>query len=230
MITVAEAHASSSATPSAFFARWADMATWPEWNTDTEWVRLDGPFTAGSTGVLKPKGGPKVKFVIATLVADREFTDVSLLAGARLTFRHLIEPLPEGGSTVSVTVTLAGPLGWFWNLVLGKGLKASLGPDSACDRREASPGSTAAEAGQAAPQLRPAQQHAAETGSAALQPRRPGSTAAGGRQHRGEGSAAPRQRRRTARGQRLRAHVAVQAAATTVDAGARLTRPAERER
>jgi len=149
MITVAEAKASSSAPPSAFFARWADMATWPEWNTDTEWVRLDGPFTAGSTGVLKPKGGPKVKFVIATLVADREFTDVSLLAGARLTFRHLIEPLPEGGSTVRVTVTLAGPLGWFWNLVLGKGLKASLRPD--LDRlaiaAEASSGSTTAKTG-----------------------------------------------------------------------------------
>lgn len=129
MITIAEAHASSSAPPSAFFARWADMATWPEWNTDTEWVRLDGPFTAGSTGVLKPKGGPKVKFIIAALVADREFTDVSLLAGARLTFRHLIEPLPEGGCTVHVTVTLAGPLGWFWNLLLGKSLKASLRPD-----------------------------------------------------------------------------------------------------
>lgn len=26
-------------------------------------------------------------------------------------------------------MTLAGPLGWFWNLVLGKGLKASLQPD-----------------------------------------------------------------------------------------------------
>ena len=149
MITVAEAHASSSAPPSAFFARWADMATWPEWNSDTEWVRLDGPFTAGSTGVLKPKGGPKVKFVIATLVPDREFTDVSLLAGARLTFRHLIQPLPEGGSTVHVTVTLAGPLGWFWNLVLGKGLKASLRPDLGrlAIAAEASAGSTAAKTG-----------------------------------------------------------------------------------
>ena len=148
MITVAEAHASSSAPPSAFFARWADMTTWPEWNTDTEWVRLDGPFTAGSTGVLKPKGGPKVKFVIATLVADREFTDVSLLAGARLKFRHLIEPLPDGGSTVRVTVTLAGPLGWFWNLVLGKGLKASLGPDLGrlAIAAEARSGSTVAKA------------------------------------------------------------------------------------
>ena len=149
MITVAEAHASSSAPPSAFFARWADMATWPEWNSDTEWVRLDGPFTAGSTGVLKPKGGPKVKFVIATLVADREFTDVSLLAGARLTFRHLIEPLPEGGSTVHVTVTLAGPLGRFWNLVLGKGLKASLRTDLGrlAIAAEASSGSTATKTG-----------------------------------------------------------------------------------
>ncbi|MDX6436655.1 MAG: hypothetical protein QOK34_1489, partial [Gaiellaceae bacterium] len=52
MIKIAEAKATSSAPPAAFFARWADMATWPEWNTDTEWVRLDGPFAAGSTGVL----------------------------------------------------------------------------------------------------------------------------------------------------------------------------------
>lgn len=98
MMTIAEAHVSSAAPPSAFFARWADMATWPEWNTDTEWVRLDGPFAAGSTGVLKPSGGPKVKFVIAALVAGREFTDVSMLAGARLTFRHLIEPVPGGAA------------------------------------------------------------------------------------------------------------------------------------
>lgn len=129
MVTIAEAHVSSAAPPSAFFARWADMATWPDWNTDTEWVRLDGPFATGSAGVLKPKGGPKVKFVIAALVPGREFTDVSMLAGARLTFCHLIEPVSGGGSTVRVTVTLAGPLGWFWNLVLGKGLKASLQPD-----------------------------------------------------------------------------------------------------
>ena len=53
------------------------MASWPEWNADTEWVRLDGPFAAGSTGVLKPGGGPRVKFVIQTLVPDREFVDVS---------------------------------------------------------------------------------------------------------------------------------------------------------
>lgn len=129
MTIIAVAQTSSSAPPSAFFARWADMSTWPEWNTDTEWVRLDGPFATGSTGVLKPSGGPRVKFVIGSLVPGREFTDVSLLLGARLTFRHLVEPGRDGGSQVRVTVTLAGPLGWFWRLVLGQGLKASLQPD-----------------------------------------------------------------------------------------------------
>lgn len=106
MITIAEAHVSSAAPPSAFFARWADTATWPDWNSDTEWVRLDGPFATGSAGVLKPKGGPKVKFVIAALVPGREFTDVSMLAGARLTFCHLSEPgatTPATGNTAAVT-------------------------------------------------------------------------------------------------------------------------------
>ncbi|GIG61925.1 hypothetical protein Lfu02_62970 [Longispora fulva] len=124
---IAQATVSSPAAPSAFFARWADMATWPEWNTDTDWVRLDGPFVPGATGVLKPKGGPKVKFVVTTLT-DREFTDVSLLLGARLTFRHLVET-SDGTTRVTVAVTLTGPLARLWNLVLGKDIKAGIQAD-----------------------------------------------------------------------------------------------------
>jgi hypothetical protein len=129
MIEIAEAEAASTAPPAAFFARWADMATWPEWNLDTEWVRLDGPFAAGSRGVLKPKGAPRVKFVIDALVPDREFVDVSLLVGARLTFRHLVEPLAGGGCRVRVAVTMSGPLRWMWARILGKGFRTTLQPD-----------------------------------------------------------------------------------------------------
>ena len=125
--TIAQARITSAAAPAAFFARWADMATWPEWNSDMEWARLDGPFAAGSTGVLKPKGGPKTKFVIAE-VSDREFTDVSLLLGARLTFRHLVSTDAEG-THVSVEVSMSGPMAFLWNKILGKGLKASLQKD-----------------------------------------------------------------------------------------------------
>jgi hypothetical protein len=127
MTLLATAHARSSAPPTAFFGRWADMATWPEWNTDTEWARLDGPFAEGSTGVLRPKGGPKVRFVIERLT-DREFVDVSKLPGARLTFAHEVAAV-DGRTTITVTVSIDGPLRLLWTKILGAGLARSVQPD-----------------------------------------------------------------------------------------------------
>jgi hypothetical protein len=124
-IRIVAVSATSSAPPSAFFARWADMATWPQWNHDTEWVRLDGPFAEGATGKLKPKGGPVVRFVVERLVPGRSFVDVSSLLGARLVFDHTVHEAPDGGTTVDVVVTLGGPLRRIWNLILGSGIRES---------------------------------------------------------------------------------------------------------
>lgn len=124
MITVAEASVTSTAAPEAFFGRWADMATWPEWNADTEWVRLDGPFVAGATGTLKPKGGPKVGFTVTEL-DDRTFVDESRLWGARLTFAHRVGNDAAGRTTVRVLVTMRGPLARLWMALLGKGIRES---------------------------------------------------------------------------------------------------------
>jgi len=125
MTIITAAYASSTAPPEPFFDRWADMATWPEWNLDTEWVRLDGPFVAGATGALKPRGGPKVRFVVERLVPGREFVDVSRLFGARLTFAHHVTERPQGGCEIKVTVAMAGPLRALWTRILGGGLRAS---------------------------------------------------------------------------------------------------------
>jgi hypothetical protein len=124
MTTIATARITSAAPASAFFDRWADMATWPEWNSDTEWVRLDGEFVQGATGTLKPKGGPKVRFVITKLTPDRTFVDESRLFGARLTFAHEVTRT-DNGTTVDVTITMTGTLGKLWTLALGKGLRDS---------------------------------------------------------------------------------------------------------
>jgi hypothetical protein len=129
MIDIATGHVTSSAPPAAFFDRWAAMATWPEWNLDVEWVRLDGPFAQGATGTLKPKGGPKVRFVVESLVQDKEFVDVSRLAGARLIFAHHITEAAGGGCTVHVQISMSGPLAFLWNRILGKGLRTSIQPD-----------------------------------------------------------------------------------------------------
>lgn len=130
MKTIANAKITTDVPAQAFFERWADMATWPQWNTDTEWVRLDGPFRTGATGRLKPKGGPVTRFVVTSLVPGREFTDVSLLIGARLTFQHLVTAEP-GRTTVSVHVTLDGPLAFFWAFALGRDIAKGLDGDLA---------------------------------------------------------------------------------------------------
>ncbi|WP_090474951.1 SRPBCC family protein [Nakamurella panacisegetis] len=127
MTTIATASATSTAPAAQFFALWADMDTWPEWNTDTEWVRLDGPFVQGATGTLKPKGGPKVKFTVEKLTAT-DFVDVSTLWGARLTFdHHIVET--SSGTEVSVAVRMSGPLSKVWTMVMGGGLRKSAQAD-----------------------------------------------------------------------------------------------------
>ena len=124
MATICTATATSSAAPSTFFARWADMATWPEWDEAVAWARRDGPFAAGTSGALKPRGGPKVSFVIETLEPGREFTDVSSMPGARLRIRHLVAA--EGGVTrVDIEVSMEGPLAWLWRRAIGRGVASS---------------------------------------------------------------------------------------------------------
>lgn len=144
MTDIAFAKISSPASPAAFFARWADMDTWPEWNTDTEWVRLDGEFAQGATGTLKPRGGPKVGFVVERLVPGREFVDVSKLFGARLTFAHLVTERTDGGSDVEVTATMTGPLGRLWLLILGTGIRKGMQADLDALSRAAVAAQTAA--------------------------------------------------------------------------------------
>jgi hypothetical protein len=125
MIVLSSARATSTAPPRAFFERWADMDSWPEWDEAIEWVRRDGPFAEGTTGSLKPKGGPKVAFVIETLVPDREFTDRSSMPGAALTIRHLAEVGDDGRTTVDIVVSIAGPLARVWKVLVGKGIAES---------------------------------------------------------------------------------------------------------
>ena len=125
MIVLSSATATSTAPPSAFFDRWADMASWPEWDTAVAWARLDGPFAEGTTGTLKPTGGPKVRFVIETLVPGHEFTDRSTLPGAHLIIRHQVAPAAERTCRLDVTVSLGGPLARLWRPILAKGVGTS---------------------------------------------------------------------------------------------------------
>lgn len=128
MITLGTATATSTAPASAFFARWIDHNTWGQWSPDTEWVRVTGPVVLGATGVIKPTGGPKTRFTISALDADREYTDTSYLPGARLVFQHLVA-LEDGVTRLDVAVSMSGPLAWLWAKVMGGGFRESTQAD-----------------------------------------------------------------------------------------------------
>ena len=120
--------ATSTAVPDVFFTRWVDHDTWPQWSPDTDWVRVDGPVAVGTRGVLKPRGGPKVKFVISACTPGREYADTSMLPGARLVFQHTA--VPEGtGSRLDVLITMSGPLAWLWGKIMGGGFRDSAQAD-----------------------------------------------------------------------------------------------------
>ncbi|WP_222269127.1 hypothetical protein [Modestobacter marinus] len=106
MIELACGSARSSAGPDAYFARWVDHGTWPAWSPDTEWVRVAGPVRTGTRGVLKPRGGPRVRFVVSACRPGREYTDTSRLPGACLVFQHVAEE-SGAGTELGVRVTLS---------------------------------------------------------------------------------------------------------------------------
>ena len=74
--------------------------------------------------MLKPKGGPKAKFVISACSPDREYTDTTRLPGARLVFRHTVEPAALG-CELHVQVTMDGPLAFVWSKIMGGGFRES---------------------------------------------------------------------------------------------------------
>ncbi|MBT2532654.1 hypothetical protein J7E83_11080 [Arthrobacter sp. ISL-48] len=128
MLQLAQGHATSTASPADFYARWIQHDTWASWPPDTDWVRAEHPVEVGSRGTMKPKGGPKLNFIVTTLEPDREYTDTTRLPGARLVFQHTARAT-EGQTVLGVSVGISGPLAFIWAKILGEGFRDSAQAD-----------------------------------------------------------------------------------------------------
>ncbi|WP_040841269.1 SRPBCC family protein [Nocardia brevicatena] len=111
------------------FARYRDVASWSQWDEGVEDVSLDGPFEAGTTGVLSPAGRPKVAFIITVAEPGRRFTDVARLPGARMTFDHTLNGGTDGGTVITHTVTISGPMAFLFSVVIGRAIAKGM-PDA----------------------------------------------------------------------------------------------------
>ncbi|MFK7890679.1 MAG: SRPBCC family protein [Granulosicoccus sp.] len=48
-----------SASAQTIFDIYKDIESWPKWDPDLESVSLDGTFSLGATGWIKPQGAPR---------------------------------------------------------------------------------------------------------------------------------------------------------------------------
>ena len=117
----------TTALPENVWARWADVASYPEWDEGVESARLDGEFKVGACGVIKPKGGRPASFKITEVEEFRTFADQTLLLFARLRFSHKLEAT-DMGTRFTHVIQAEGPLAWVWSLILSPKLKTGLSP------------------------------------------------------------------------------------------------------
>lgn len=105
--------------PDRLFRAIADIARWPEWDSELESTTVIDPVREGARFALKPKGGPKVSMLIETAKSPERFVDVALLPLARMRTAHEFT-VREGGATVRTTIEIQGPLAFFWDRIVAR--------------------------------------------------------------------------------------------------------------
>lgn len=116
--------------PSAVWeGAYADAGAWPQWNAELKRAKLDGPLREGAQARIVFRTGLRLRFCVTEFEEGRLFTDEARLLGARMGHRHLVEPTPGGGSRLTNTIYIEGPLASLWRRVLGPAAARSL-PDA----------------------------------------------------------------------------------------------------
>lgn len=115
----------TKAAPEKIWSMWSEVKRWPEWDEGLEAVTLNGPFTAGSTGTLQPKGGPVFKTILLEVEAPRRFTDRTFLPLTRLDFHHEVK-VENGRTRLEYRVEMSGLLTPLFSRVIGRGIAKDL--------------------------------------------------------------------------------------------------------
>src|SRR5262245_47339164 len=118
----------TSASPERVWRLWSDVGTWPAWNPDVEAVSIDGPFAAGATGTMTTKAGGTHAIKLTEVQSGRSFRlETSPAPLSTFTFRCEIQPA-TGGSSISQSVSMRGPLGGLYSAMMGSRIAEGFGP------------------------------------------------------------------------------------------------------
>jgi hypothetical protein len=106
----------------------ADVDNWKTWDDTVEKSKLNGPFEAGSTFLLRPKGGPNVNIKLVDVQPQKYFKDETRFPLAKMHGEHWYEETSKG-LKITVTMTMRGPLSFLWNKLVMKGIVGGLEQD-----------------------------------------------------------------------------------------------------
>jgi hypothetical protein len=113
--------------PAAVWERaYADAEAWPRWNAEIKSARLEGSLRLGTEAKIVFGTGLRLRFHVVEFEEGRLFTDESRLPGARMGHRHLVESTPNGGSRLTNTIYIEGPLAPIWSRIMGPRAARSL--------------------------------------------------------------------------------------------------------
>jgi hypothetical protein len=100
------------APPNVVWAILSDVEHWPNWTpTVTRLTKLTpGPLAVGMAArIIQPKLPPAV-WRVTEIHDGRDFTWVNHRPGLRVVGSHAVEPRPDGGARVTVSIRFAGLL------------------------------------------------------------------------------------------------------------------------
>jgi len=104
---------------------WSDMSIRHQWDDDTEWAKMDGPFRENAIFYMKVKNGPKLKMVITECKPYEKFSDTYYFPLARMDGIHQMEQTTDG-LRITVTIRLTGLFQWLWRKLVAEKIVSTL--------------------------------------------------------------------------------------------------------
>lgn len=114
-----------NAAPQDIFSRYRDVTGWAKWDSEVKFASLNGSFKEGCHGHLIPNKGPKVKFTLVKVNADKSFISESNLPLCTIRFSHELEGF-ESYTNVTHSVKFIGLSSFIFGRIIGKEIKESL--------------------------------------------------------------------------------------------------------
>lgn len=128
MITNTYTYTTKEITQNQIWTLMTDVNHWKNWDDTLEKSEMQDPFEAGNFFMIRPTGGPDVKIQLVEVKPKSYFKDYTKFPLAKMYGEHFYENTSEG-LKITITMSISGPLGFLWNLIVMKDIVRHLPED-----------------------------------------------------------------------------------------------------